>query len=208
MREFTTAQHWVASWAHGLDQTDLILDLGDNAPTVLQLGPALNPAFRDLHQQRKWRTVTTAGTSMPENFGGFSKGLHTIDRAELLIWEQQIQQHLPYKLDYGDYATLSTSPAPSGIKWGYPINVRYTLPKQFLICRGVATTGPDGVDMDEQLIDHARAIVAYHDRHRIDCWADVTIDRIAALNEKPGNLESWVKIGVNRHIEWVRSNLP
>jgi T4 beta protein len=208
LREFTTAQHWEASWPHGLDQTDLIVDFADNAPTIRQLGPALDPAFRNLHHQRKWRTVTTAGTSMPENFGGYAQGVHTIDRAELLIWEQLLQLHLPYRLDYGDYATLSTTPAPSGIKWGYPINVRYTLRKEFLICRGVATTGPDGVDLDEQLIAHAKAIVRYPDRHPIACWADATIDRIAVVDERPGNLEYWVKIGVNRHIEWVRSNLP
>lgn len=208
MREFTTAQHWIGSWPHALEQTDLISDFGDSSPTFLQLGPGLDQSFKDLHQQRKWRTVTVAGTSIPENFGGFPPGINTIPRAELLIWEQIVQLHLPYRIDYGDYATVSTTPAPSGIKWGYPINVRYTLPKEFLICRGVPTTGPDGVDMDEQLIGHASLIVSYPDRHRIDCWADVTIDRIAASDEKPGNLEHWVKIGVNRHIEWVRSNLP
>jgi hypothetical protein len=145
---------------------------------------------------------------MPENFGGMKAGLHTIERAELALWHQLLQSSLPYRIDYGDYATVPIIPAPSAIAWGYPINVRYTLPTKFLICRGVQTTGEDGVDLDEQLIGHAKSIKKYRSRNRVDCWSDKTNDKIAEEEEKPGNLETWVKIAVNRHIELVRSTIP
>jgi hypothetical protein len=71
LRDFTSAEQWVPSWPHALNQTDLILDLGDNVATVADLGSTLDLAFRNLHRATEWRTVTVAGTSMPENFGEY-----------------------------------------------------------------------------------------------------------------------------------------
>ena len=99
-------------------------------------------------------------------------------------------------------------PPPAGIKWGFPINVRYTLPQDFLICRGVSTTGYGGVDMDKQLVGHAKDIVSYSGRHRISCWGDGEIDNIASGKTSQGNLETWVQISVNRHIELTRQQIP
>jgi hypothetical protein len=65
------------------------------------------------------------------------------------------------------------------------------------------------VDMDVQLLGHARTIRGYAGRGALThCWGDEKIDRIAARTDGPGNLETWVQIGVNRHIELVRSRLP
>jgi hypothetical protein len=135
-------------------------------------------------------------------------GLHTIPREEVQLWSDIANAGLPYRIDFGDYATPPIAEPPPAIAWGYPINVRYTLAKDFLICRGVKTTGFGGVDMDTQLIGHAQSIVAYTQRGPINCWADNYIDQIAAKTIGPGNLETWVQIGINRHIELVRSLLP
>jgi hypothetical protein len=145
---------------------------------------------------------------MPENFGGFLAGLHTIPRDEVHLWAALAKAGLPYRIDFGDYATPPIAEPPPAIAWGYPINVRYTLAQEFLICRGVKTTGFGGVDMEPQLIGHAKSIVAYSQRGRIHCWADDLIDQIAATSQGQGNLETWVHIGINRHIELVRSLLP
>ena len=114
----------------------------------------------------------------------------------------------PYRLDYGDYGTVAITPAPSDVRTGFPINVRYTLPTQFLICRGVRTRGEGSREQGAQLIGHANTIVNYKKRSRLDCWADDTIDKIAERKEKPGGLESWVTIAVNRHITRVRTDIP
>jgi hypothetical protein len=209
LREFTSAERWVPSWSHPLGETDLILDLADKVATVADLGSALELAFRNLHRGTEWRSVTVAGTSMPDNFADYdTDDTHTIERAEWTLWQHLISLSLPYRLDYGDYATVAINPAPEGIRWGYPISVRYTLPTQFLICRGVRTRGEGARELDEQLIAHANTIVRYKKRSRLQCWADETIDKIAAEREKPGNLENWVKIAVNRHIARVRNDIP
>lgn len=204
-----SAATWIGNWQISINQTDLIADFGDAVRTVYALGTTIVNAFQSLHAASSWRTVTVAGTSMPENFGGFAAGLHTIPRTEILLWRQLAAAHLPFSVDYGDYTTVPTNTPPPGIKWGYPINVRYTLDTDFLICRGVGTTGLGGVDMDQQLVGHARSIVAYPNRNPlVNCWADERINQIAASGAGQSNLEGWVQIGVNRHIEYTRSRLP
>jgi hypothetical protein len=210
LNEFTSAARWIAAWPYQPADTDLIVDLADNVATVEALGAAINPAFLGLHAGSQWRSVTMVGTSMPENFAGYVAGSYVIPRLELTLWGRlSVLPQLPYRLDYGDYTTVAVIPPPTGIRWGFPINVRYALPRGFLICRGVQTTGPSAVNMDVQLIRHAQTITAYRGRTPLaNCWGDNTIDRIAALADGPRNLEHWVQIGVNRHIESTRSILP
>lgn len=208
LEEMTSASTWSSSWDHAFKDTDLIVDFAETTSTVHGLGASLVHAFETLHAAGRWRTVTVAGTSMPDNFTGLAKGLHTIPRLEQAIWKKLVAASLPYQVDYGDYATVPLHPPPATIKWGYPINARYTLETEFLICRGVGTTGKGGVDMDVQLLQHAKSIVAYSRRGAIaDCWADSRIDQIAKGVQESGNLESWVQIGVNRHIAKVRATI-
>jgi hypothetical protein len=208
LNEVTTAFQWTHAWPFTLGETDLIVDLADTVSVVIGLGQSLDHAFQNLHGAGQWRTVSVGGSSMPENFGGYLQGLHTIQRVELQIWQQLTGLGLPYRIDFADYATVPTIPPPEGIAYGFPINARYTLPTEFLICRGVGTRGPAGVDMATQLIGHAQAIVNYPHRNRIVCWSDDLIDQIAAGAASPGNLETWVSIGINRHVALTRSNLP
>jgi hypothetical protein len=208
LAEMAAAAHWVAAWPFPPHETDLVIDLENTVGVVHSMGAAIVPVFRSLHGGTTWRTVTLCGTSIPDNFSGYAAGLHTIDRAELDLWQTLTSAGLPYRLNFGDYATVPLNPPPPGIKWGYPINVKYTLDTEFLVCRGVSTTGLGGVEMDVQLVGHARHIVGYPTRNRITCWADDRIDQIAASGSGAGNLEHWVQIGVNRHLELTRQNLP
>ncbi|UYO42810.1 beta family protein [Rhodopseudomonas palustris] len=208
LQELNSAANWFPNWTIPVGQTDLVADFADIVGTVANMTAAVIHSFQHLHNAGQWRTVTTAGTSMPENFGGFLAGLHTIPRDEVRLWTALANAGLPYRIDFGDYATPPIAEPPPAIAWGYPINVRYTLPQDFLICRGVKTTGFGGVDMEPQLIGHAKSIVAYPQRNRINCWADDLIDQIAATGQGQGNLETWVQIAINRHVELVRSLLP
>jgi Beta protein len=209
LREFTDAAQWATQWEYPRGSTDLIADFAGSVSTVAALGASLIHGFQTLHGAADWRSVTIAGTSMMDNFSGLGQGHYTIDRVEWSLWSTLNAGKLQYRVNYGDYATVPVVPAPEGIKWGFPINVRYTAPDRFFICRGVQTTGINAVDMDEQLIRHAESISKWAPRGKLDfCWADQRIDCIAARQEGPGNLERWVQIGVNRHIELVRSALP
>lgn len=209
LQGLTSAATWTGSWPIPLADTDLVANFGTNVGTVYGLGSTATQAFQSLHSGNQWRSVTVAGTSMPDNFTGFQAGLHIIDRQEWRFWNSLSAAGLPYRLDYGDYATIPVNSPPPGISWGFPINIRYTLRQEFLICRGVSPTGYGGQDMDVQLISHAQSIRTYPGRDPIpNGWADVEIDGIANQTTGPGNLEKWVQIGVCRHIERVRTDLP
>lgn len=210
LNEFASTAKWIAAWPSQPAETDLLVDFADNVANVSALGAAIDQVFLNLHASRDWRTVTMSGSSMPENFTGYVAGQHLIARTELALWQRlSALPKLPYQLDFGDYTTVAVIPPPIGIRWGFPINVRYTLPQEFLICRGVQTTGPGAVDMDAQLIGHAQAIRNYPNRNPLaNCWGDTRIDLIAVQTVGPQGLEHWVQIGVNRHIELTRSILP
>lgn len=209
LNQFSSAAQWLPQWPFPVASTDLIVDVADNAPMVAGLGAAVTHVFQGLLHGSQWRSVTIAGTSMPENFSGMVAGTHLIHRSEITIWRQLAGANLPYQIDFGDYASAPTVPPPSGIAWGFPINVRYTLAAAFLICRGVGTTGFGGVDLAPQLIGHANKIIQHTGRGALaHCWADQIIDKIGSGAASPQGLEHWVQIGVNRHIELVRSLLP
>jgi hypothetical protein len=208
LQEMTSTPSWLSQWQVDLKDTDLLADLSDQAGVALALGPSLTHAFQNLHAGDKWRSVIVAGTSMPDNFSAYEAGAHKIARSEKALWEQLNSESLPYELSYGDYATVSTSAPPPGIRWGYPISVRYTLLNEFLICRGVRTRGMGAQDLGPQLVGHAASIVMQPSRGPLPgCWADSEIDSIAAKKKPPQGLEHWVAIGINRHIELTRSIL-
>jgi hypothetical protein len=208
LQEFSSAHSWVSSMPLPMQNVDLIVDLGSNVQLNSFAVNALDPYFASLFGGAQWRSVTVAGSSMPENFTGLAAGQYQIARIEWALWRRLSNLKLGYRLDYGDYATVPTILPPEGIAWGFPINVKYTTSDHFYVCRGVRTVGASSVDMDQQLIGHAQQIVAYPNRGPLPCWADSTIDNIAAQNEGPGGLERWVEIGVSRHIERVRTDLP
>jgi hypothetical protein len=209
LAEMTSAATWIGSWPFSLAETDLLVDIGDSADSVLALGSAVNSAFATLASGAAWRSVTLAGTSIPENFTGLAAGLYTRPRNEAVLWNQIRTAGLPYTLGYGDYATVSTATPAPGIAWGYPITVKYTLANDFLVCRGVRTKGIGSKDLATQLRGHAKSIKGYPGCGPLGyCWADNTIDDIATGRREPSGLEFWVRISVNRHIELVRSVLP
>lgn len=209
LAEFSSAGSWATSLPLPFGAIDLIADFRSSIGLVSSMGPAVTATFHGLHNGTAWRTVTIAGTSIPADFSGYAAGLHLLPRVEWALWSTLSSAGLPYRLDYGDYATVSLAAPPSGIAWGYPINVKYTLQNAFLVCRGVKTTGRGSILMAPQLVSHANSIVTYPTRMPIaNCWADELIDRIASGLEQPGNLETWVRIGVNRHVERVRADLP
>lgn len=209
MQEAFSVSAWLHQWPFQTGRTDLVIDFGENVATAAALGALLDTMFLGINAHGVWRSVTLAGTSMPQNFTGFTAGQHLIPRIEAQLWNRMTALPLSYQLDFGDFTSVTTGVTPTNIAWGYPINAKYTLPNEFLILRGVKTTGPSGVDMDVQLIGHAGAVRAYSPRHRIpNAWSDDTIDQIATGAAQPKGLEHWVQLGVNRHIELMHAILP
>jgi hypothetical protein len=206
--DVANAPQWAGSWFIPIQETDLIIDIGGNTRMVQQMLPQAQATIHGLHLANQWRTVTFAGTTMPLDFSGMTQGVHLIPRIEKVIW-QTIANGAPFRLDYGDYTTVPANAISRDIPWGYPINAKYTLNDDFLICKGISPTGLGGIDMDLQLIQHANTIVNYPSRNPLShCWADTQIGAIAGKSLKPSNLATWVQYSVNRHIELVRHILP
>ncbi len=209
MQEAFSIGSWLYQWPFQTTQTDLIIDFGENISAAAALGTALDTLFQGINALGAWRSITMAGTSMPRDFAGFKAGQHLIPRIEARLWSRLNSISLPYQLDYGDFTSVTTGVTPTNIAWGYPINAKYSLPSDFLILRGVRTTGPSGVEMEVQLRGHAAGIVAYVPRHRIThAWSDDTIDNIATGAQTSKGLEHWVQLSVNRHIELMHAILP
>jgi hypothetical protein len=206
---FMNIPNWIQNYPFAIAATDIMLDLGDNVANFAGLGNLAVQVFQQLHNANAWRSVALAGTSIPANFAGYPAGTYALPRLELQLWNNVRAANLPYRLDFADYATVSTAPPPTGIRWGFPINVKYSLPSDFLICRGVSPKGPNGVDMGIQLRGHAATIVNHPGRNRLaHCWADGQIDQIANGVASPQNLEHWVGLAINRHIEITRATVP
>lgn len=202
LEEFATAKSWAPDWKIPLADTDLIVDFEDNVQHVASLGSTLKTVFRDLFRGSDWRSCTILGTSLPANFTAYSAGLHRINRSELKLWKTLSEDNLPYRLAFGDYTTVALEPPPSGIRWGYPINVKYTQPNEIHVCRGVRTVGKASKEMHVQLKEHSQTIAGLSTRQTLpNCWADNVIDQIASGKISPGALPKWVGISVNRHIE-------
>lgn len=210
-----------ADWTETVtpESTDLVVDFGSNIGVATTLGDILGDAFVRLHAGPTWRSVTIAGSSIPDDFTGVAAGPHRIERQELSVWRTLRKRLLPYPLFFGDYTTISPNARAPGVRWGYPINVKYTLKDDFLVCRGIRTLGLPArkgkpakaiptMDMGPQLIGHARTIVDLPDRDAIaGCWGDAQIDKIASGEIGPGGLGEWVQYSVNRHIELAVSQV-
>lgn len=209
LQEMTSAEDWADSFAPA--NTDLIIDFADSVEFASGLGDVLGDAFAKLHAGADWRSVVVAGSSIPDDFSGFPAGVHRIPRREFALWKALRARGLPYELFFGDYATISPNARPPGVRWGFPINAKYTLADDFLVCRGIRTVGGKAkpgapkvptMDMGPQLIGHANSISRAADRGAIgSCWGDQQIDAIAAGSVSPGGLAQWVQYSVNRHIE-------
>jgi len=208
LNELAQSAAWAPTWGFPFPDTDLIIDLGGTLTAAHALGAGLHPTFQGLANGGLWRSVTVAGSSMPSNFQGVAAGLFPLPRVEVNLWNN-VKAVTPYRLDFGDYGTVSLTPPPQGIAWGYPITVKYTLGTHYLICRGVRTKGAGALDMDVQLRGHAQGIRNHPGRNPLGhCWGDTTIDAIAANGAGTGGLAQWVSYSVNRHIENTRAVIP
>lgn len=210
LADMASAPSWLPGWKIPIQETDLIIDLRDGVADVAALGMPAQEAFAQLHQAKQWRSVTMAGGCIPETLTGYKIGATTIPRDEINFWRTLFAYGLPYRLDFGDYCSLSPEATTVSIPAPVPINAKYSLPDQFLIFHGVKIKGPGAVPMDGQLRKYAKAIVAHPRRTALShCGGDNQIDRIAktSAGETAGSPGSWVGHSVNRHIEITRDGL-
>jgi len=208
--EMSSAASWMGAWSFPFSETDLIIDLGGSASTVLALGASVQMSFQTLNQATAWRSVTLASGAIPATLTGYTVGCTMLPRAELQLWNLIRSANLNYELHYGDYATIGPDSTTDGIEGPVPINAKYTILPDYAIFHGVKIKGPGAKPRDQQYRSYANHIVKMPNRSPLPhCWGDQMINAIAASGtSQPGSPASWVSYAVNRHIELTRHQLP
>ena len=211
LAELASAPTWLRTWLCSPSETDLIVDLGNSVGDVAALGVPVLDAFAALHDGPNWRSVTVAGGSMPQMLSGFKVGATPLTRSELKLWRGLNLYGLPYRIDFGDYATVAPDALTIDVPGSFSINAKYTLRDSFFVLHGVRTKGAGSLDRDVQFRNHAGDIVRLPTRGGLaHCWGDSQIDKIAAggTSVSAGSPTTWVSFTVNRHIEVTRAHLP
>lgn len=187
---------------------DAVVDLGHGATAGRTLITARG-ALSILPFMEEWASVTLAAGSFPENLAQFSPGAHVVRRIEWDVW-RAVDAAIPDQILYGDYATLHPLPVEEALDprtMNPSASVRYTREDTWLVLRGEGTRNPRGRGF-AQFRDHAETLVRRPEyRGEAFSFGDARIARIARGEEKPGNFETWVTIGVNHHIAEVVGQL-
>lgn len=204
-------QGWLANAGFPPAQVDLVVvaghiaDFGDGV-----LDQLVVHTLQNFPQPEIWRSITLAGSAAPKDASALGLGANMIPRLDWTLW-QNTHAVVPFKLDYGDHAISHpdmTEP-PGYVMGNATVTVRYALDNHWLILKGRPVSGNTGVPMPAQYLGHAQTLVARPDFNGlVGCWGDDRIVQIAAGAVSPGSRQTWVEIGVNRHLSLVADRLP
>ncbi|MFZ1964933.1 MAG: hypothetical protein WAU78_15950 [Roseiarcus sp.] len=203
---------WVGSNRWKQADIDLIISAGHAAdyesgtfdPFVIHAISAFMPSALS------WASITLSASSAPKDYGGLHVGRNDVPRQDWSLW-QAVHPHLAYQIDYGDWTTINPDMTePPGVAMvRASVSVRYATDANWIIMKGVRTTGPSGKTMDTQYRGHAKALVADPLFGGLkDCQADDRIAKIAAGAPGAGSRATWVELGIERHLALVADRLP
>lgn len=186
---------------------DLVIDCSTNVLPTEVIARIIDAAIDDVPHLSDWRSLTVTAGSFPESLSSYAVGTQVIPRNCFTLW-QAIRARSPRRLpNLGDYAVIHPQPIEVEGFMNPSASIKYTIDMGWLLLRGQGTRTP-GTGGFSQFVAHAKNLIASH----YYCgpafsWGDETINEIASRNIGPGNLETWVRIGVNHHIEFVVDRL-
>lgn len=189
------------------EQVDIVIDLGQ-IPTD-GLAPLI-VGMRNLLRMIPpvpWRTISLVASSFPENLISIpSNGGKLIGRGEWKLWKGLVApQLLRREPNFGDYTIVHPDPFemdPRIMRSG--AKIKYTTEDDWLIIkgRGLKNNGFGQFrDLAQQLME-----LKYYCGADFS-WGDNFIKECAEGTESTGSLMTWVKVGVNHHVEFVASQL-
>jgi hypothetical protein len=188
-------------------EVDLVVDSAEHVLPTAVMTTVIVAAIGSIANITAWRTLTLAAGSFPDSLTALSIGRQIIPRNCFTLWTS-VRAAGPARLPrVGDYAIIHPEPLEVVGYMNPSASVKYTVDQGWLIIRGqgTRTRGSGGF---QQFITHAQQLV--HDP--LYCgpafsFGDNLIHDIATGATGPGNLETWVRIGVNHHIEFVVDRL-
>ena len=207
------ATQLVIDWGLPIINADLIVDCGhvaDVAPGIM--APAVLLALQSVKGLfSQWRSVTLSASAALKDASGLPVGVNFVPRLDWALWHS-LHRHFP-QLHFGDYGIThrDLSEPPGYAMANATVSPRYCLDDNWLILKGRSTRGAGGQTMNSQYHAHAQVLVNRPDFNGLTfCWGDGEITAIASRSGTgaSGSRETWVGIGLNRHLSLVTDRLP
>lgn len=191
----------------------LVIDLSDisgsNTETFKHF--VLEAIKKDINTL-EWQSVVLLAGSAPKDHSSLSLGRNIIPRQEWDLWKFISSN---FSIHYGDYLTLhpDLTPAPAIAMTSATVSVRYTIEDYWIIYKGVRASGPNGLSMTSQYIQHAQNLIKEQEfKILTTSWSDNEILRIASMPlgsaKGAGGRTQWAGYSINRHLSLVAAQLP
>ncbi len=196
-----------AALAVGLDEVDLIIDLGaPNFEPYDAFAGALIAAMGRLGDLNGFRNFVLVGTAIPETFRDVAKGADQLTRHDWLFYCRLIGSIPPgmRRPNYGDYTIVHPEFTPIDMrKIKSAGKLIYTTTATWEIRKGGAFR-----DNPEQMHAHCASIVA-SGKFSGPAYSsgDDYIAKCAVRTEKPSNQPWWKYVTINHHITHVLDDL-
>jgi hypothetical protein len=214
LRQLPHVSTWVAGQAWQLSDVHLVIIAGHAAlyPADQFEAFVLQAIRSHIPNPGMWASVALASSAAPRDHGALASGRNVVPRLDWQLWNA-VRPQLNFELEYGDYgiAFPDLTEPPGVAMTRATVSVRYAVDDDWIILKGNPTTGKRGQPMGTQYRAHARALLREPQFDNVpNCWADGRIRTLAATAppQGAGNRESWVAIGVNRHLSLVAHHLP
>jgi hypothetical protein len=186
------------------EETDLVLDLGAIGEAATTTALAVTSMISDLPLVARWRTLTVASSSFPENLSGVSAASSLLaPRADWLAWRGVIDRATSLKRipTFGDYAIAHPDLSDVDPRiMRMSANLRYTTDENWLLLKG-RDVRRHGFDQFYALCKDLVARPEYCGASF--SWGDKQISKCATGPLNPGNATTWRKIGTSHHLTFV-----
>ena len=190
-------------------ETYLLIDFGDVSKQSHSVEKMINNAKHaiSLVQRCGFSQIILAGASMPASIADAvqtkdSEGL--VLRKEMLTWQTLISETPTLNIIFSDYGVRNPNSFEESKGNKYTNGkIRYTTSdKNYFIARGHELYSSD--DKFHQFCKLAKNVIS--SKHYISksfSWADEQIFHHSSPKSKSGNLQEWISIDTNHHIETV-----
>ncbi|RWP31940.1 MAG: hypothetical protein EOR03_21670 [Mesorhizobium sp.] len=205
---------WVASVpAWNPNQIDILIDVAGVAehapiPYANYVAHTINASLAANHP---WRSVTLHSWSAPKDHGPLNPGRNDVPRLDWQIW-RLVRGLAPFQIDYSDSGHVhpSLDEVPGYAMANATVSVRYAIDDQWIIHKGVKTSGANGIDMGTQYRGHAQTLMADAAFGGLAAasWGDGRIQHYATTPGGAGGRGQWAALLLNRHISHVADRLP
>lgn len=196
-----------ASVGLGVDETDLIIDLGaPNFEPYDAFAGALIAALRRLGDLHAFRNLIVIGTAIPETFKDVAKGSDQLPRHDWLFYRALVSK-MPAGLrqpNFGDYTIVHPEFTPVDMRLIKSAGkLVYTTAAAWEVRKGGAFR-----DNPDQMHDHCASIVASGKFNGAGYSSgDDYISKCAGRKEGPSNQTRWKDVAINHHITHVLDDL-